>query len=128
MSVSEIPEFREGFRTALPGSVRRCGRETQLSHLHLPIHRPRPEEILDLQPSRLRPLEDRPLDLRGELPRAAWGFASLLLPGRGMKPTIRVSGHYGVDEDPGIDRSLGPLRNPARGAPKRSRFVMNRSQ
>ena len=32
---------------------------------------------------------------RGGLPRAAWGTASLLPPGRGRKPTIRVSGHYG---------------------------------
>ena len=69
MSVSEIPEFREAFRTALPGSIRCCVRESQFSHLLFPIHRPRPEEILDLQPSRLRPLEDRALDLRGEVVR-----------------------------------------------------------
>jgi hypothetical protein len=34
----------------------------------------------------------------GGLPRAAWGFASLLLPGlpgRGMKSTISISGQYG---------------------------------
>ena len=31
-----------------------------------------------------------------ELSGAAWWIASLLLPGCRMKPTIRVSGHYGV--------------------------------
>ena len=30
------------------------------------------------------------------LPRVAWRIASLLLPGCGMKATLRVSGHYGV--------------------------------
>jgi hypothetical protein len=30
------------------------------------------------------------------LPRAAWWTASLLPPGCGVKPTIRVFGHYGV--------------------------------
>jgi hypothetical protein len=32
----------------------------------------------------------------GELPRAAWWIAALLLPECGMNSTIRVSGHYGV--------------------------------
>jgi len=32
----------------------------------------------------------------GELPRAAWRIASLLLPGCGMNPTIRIVGDYGI--------------------------------
>ena len=32
----------------------------------------------------------------GGLPREAWWVASLLLPGRGMKSTISISGQYAV--------------------------------
>ena len=31
------------------------------------------------------------------MPGAAWRFASLLLPGCRMKPTISISGHYGIE-------------------------------